>query len=197
MSELLLLSGGIDSIAIAAWCRPACCLTIDYGQRPAPAEIDSAAEVCRRLGLVHDVVRVPVGQLGSGVLAGQPASELSPHEEFWPFRNQFLLTVGAMYAASRSLQRVLIGTVRNDSRHADGSIAFVTQIAQLVARQEGHITILAPAIELTTVELVKISKVDQAILGWAHSCHTSVVACGHCPGCNKYSETMRDLGWNP
>ncbi|HEX4023067.1 MAG TPA: 7-cyano-7-deazaguanine synthase [Acidobacteriaceae bacterium] len=197
MSDLLLLSGGIDSTAIAAWCRPACCLTIDYGQRPASAEIDSAAEVSRRLGLVHDVIQVPISQLGSGVLAGQPTSDFSPHEEFWPFRNQFLLTVGAMYAASRSLQRVLIGTVRNDNRHSDGSTAFLAQIAHLVAQQEGHITILAPAIDLTTVELVKISNIDQSILGWAHSCHTSVFACGHCPGCNKHSETMRDLGWNP
>ena len=196
MSDLLLLSGGIDSIAIAAWRRPECCLTVDYGQLPSAAEIDSAAEVCRRLGLVHDVIRVPIGQLGSGVLAGRPASEFSSHEEFWPFRNQFLLTVAAMYAARHSLQRVLIGTVRNDTRHSDGSASFVSQIAQLVAQQEGHIAILAPAIELTTVELVKLAKVDQSILGWAHSCHTSVVACGHCPGCNKHFETMRDLGWN-
>ena len=85
MSDLLLLSGGIDSIAIAAWCRPASCLTIDYGQRPAPAEIDSAAEVCRRLGLVHDVIRVPVGRLGSGILAGQPASEFSLMKSFGRF----------------------------------------------------------------------------------------------------------------
>ena len=196
MSDLLLLSGGIDSVAIAAWRRPACCVTIDYGQRPAPAEIASATEVCRRLGLPHHVVRVEVGQLGSGLLAGQPTSALSPHEEFWPFRNQFLLTVGAMYAASHSLQQVLIGTVRNDNRHSDGSSSFVSQIAQLVAQQEGHIAILAPAIEFTAAELVRISKVDKSILGWAHSCHTSVVACGHCPGCYKHSETMRDLGWD-
>jgi 7-cyano-7-deazaguanine synthase len=196
MSDLLLLSGGIDSISIAAWLRPACCLTIDYGQRPASAEIESAREVCRRLQLAHDVIRVPIRELGSGVLAEKPASAFSCYEEFWPFRNQFLLTVAAMYAAPRLLERVLIGTVRNDSRHSDGSIVFLTQISQLVVQQEGHITIMAPAIELTTVELVKISKVDRSVLGWAHSCHTSVVACGHCPGCNKHSETMRDLGWN-
>lgn len=196
MSDLLLLSGGIDSIAIAAWCRPEVCLTVDYGQLPAAAEIDSAAEVCRRLGLVHDVIRVPISQLGSGVLAGRPMAEVSPYEEFWPFRNQFLLTLAAMYAVSRSLRRVLIGTVRNDNRHSDGSLAFVAQIAQLVAQQEGHITLVVPAIELTTVELVKTSNIDQSVLGWAHSCHTSVVACGHCPGCNKHFETMRDLGWN-
>ncbi|QMV19720.1 7-cyano-7-deazaguanine synthase [Granulicella sp. 5B5] len=195
MSELLLLSGGIDSIAIAAWLRPAQCLTIDYGQRPAAAEVDAASEVCRRLGLFHDVIRVPINELGSGALAGKPVSEFSSHEEFWPFRNQFLLTLGAMYAMPRSLNAVLIGTVQNDSRHADGSPVFLNQIADLVAQQEGGIAIVAPAIHLDTVELVKVSNVDPSLLGWAHSCHTSHVACGRCPGCNKHSEVMRVLGW--
>jgi 7-cyano-7-deazaguanine synthase len=195
MSELLLLSGGIDSVAIAAWRRPACCLTIDYGQRPAGAEIESAQEVCRRLGLLHEVIRVPINELGSGALAGRPPSEFSPHEEFWPFRNQFLLTLGAMYAMLHSLNSVLIGTVRNDGRHADGSPAFLNRIADLVAQQEGRISITAPAIDLSTVELVNISNVEPSVLGWAHSCHTSQVACGHCPGCNKHAETMAALGW--
>ena len=195
MSELLLLSGGIDSIAIAAWLRPTCCLTVDYGQRPATAEIESAKEVCRRLELPHEVIQVPINELGSGALAGRPVSEFSSHEEFWPFRNQFLLTLAAMYAMPRSLRTVLIGTVRNDNRHADGSIAFLKQIADLVALQEGGIAIIAPAIHLDTVELVKVSNVDPSVLGWAHSCHTSHTGCGHCPGCNKHSETMKVLGW--
>lgn len=195
MSELLLLSGGIDSIAIAAWRRPARCLTIDYGQQPASAEIESAAEVCRQLGLVHDVVQVPINGLGSGALAGRPGSEFSPHVEFWPFRNQFLLTLGAMCAMRYSLQRVLIGTVLSDQRHADGSVDFLSQIAALTLLQEGKIEISAPAIRLTSPELVKISEVDSSILGWAHSCHTSNLACGTCPGCTKHSETMRAIGW--
>jgi len=47
MSDLLLLSGGIDSVAIAAWKRPEICLTIDYGQRSARAEIRSSMQVCK------------------------------------------------------------------------------------------------------------------------------------------------------
>jgi len=196
MSEVLLLSGGIDSIALAAWRRPARCLTIDYGQRPAIAEIEAASEVCRQLDLVHDVIEVPINRLGSGVLAGQSGSEFSPNEEFWPFRNQFLLTLGAMYAMRYSLNSVLIGTVSSDQRHVDGSIKFLSQIAALTTLQEGKIDISAPAIHLTSLELVKISNTDSAILGWAHSCHASNLACGTCPGCTKHSETMRAIGWD-
>ncbi len=193
MSELLLLSGGIDSAAIAAWRRPACCLTIDYGQRPATAELEAAKEICRALGLTHEVERVPINSFGAGMLAGKPMSASSPHEEFWPFRNQFLITLGAMYAMSHSLYSVLIGTVRNDGRHTDGSARFLKQISELTACQEGQISILAPAIELSSVDLVRVSGITQSVLGWTHSCHNSDVACGNCPGCRKHAETMDAL----
>jgi hypothetical protein len=41
LSEVLLLSGGIDSSALAAWRRPTQTLVIDYGQISAPGEIQS------------------------------------------------------------------------------------------------------------------------------------------------------------
>jgi 7-cyano-7-deazaguanine synthase len=196
MSELLLLSGGIDSISLAAWRRPACCLTIDYGQLPAAAEMESAREICRMLQLVHDVIRVPIDQLGAGTLVGGPSTQFSSHEEFWPFLNQFLLTLGAMYAIKKSFNCVLIGTVRNDVRHSDGSPVFLALIADLVVKQEGQIKIAAPASGLSTVELVRASGVQPAVLGWAHSCHTADIACGSCSGCHKHSETMEAIGWN-
>lgn len=60
MSDLLLLSGGIDSIALAAWLRPAECLTINYGQRPAAAEFSASAAVCKDLQLPHKLIDVPL-----------------------------------------------------------------------------------------------------------------------------------------
>lgn len=35
----ILLSGGMDSIALAYWKRPEIAITIDYGQKPAAAEV--------------------------------------------------------------------------------------------------------------------------------------------------------------
>lgn len=196
MSEVLLLSGGIDSIAIAAWLRPAHCLTIDYGQIPAAAEIAAASSACLALGLAHEVLRASVTQLGAGVLAGRPPSTVSPNPEFWPFRNQFLVTLAAMVAIRRHSARVLIGTVASDKRHADGTEDFLLRLNALLQMQEGGVTLEAPAIKLNSLALVQESGVDLRILAWAHSCHGSNLACGHCPGCTKHSEVMQAIGWN-
>lgn len=196
MSEVLLLSGGIDSSALAAWRRPACCLTIDYGQIPVASEIAAASSVCQALGLIHEVVRIPLEHLGSGLLAGKATSHASSNPEFWPFRNQLLVTVAAMTAINKSADKVLIGTVASDKRHVDGSETFVLRLCELLSMQEGGVMLEAPAIKYNSFELVRISKIDLSVLAWAHSCHVSNVACGHCPGCLKHSEVMHGLGWN-
>jgi 7-cyano-7-deazaguanine synthase len=196
MSEVLLLSGGIDSIAIAAWRRPAHCLTIDYGQIPAASEIAASSSACLALGLSHQVLRVPFRELGAGVLTGKLPSTASPNPEFWPFRNQLLVTLAAMVAIGRHSARVLVGTVASDKRHADGSEDFILRLNALLEMQEGGVTLEAPAIKLNSLALVRESGVDLSILAWAHSCHSSNIACGHCPGCTKHSEVMQAIGWN-
>jgi 7-cyano-7-deazaguanine synthase len=154
MSEVLLLSGGIDSIAIASWRRPSQCLTLDYGQRPANGEIAAASEVCKALGLRHTILRVPIAELGCGSLAGKAPSEVSANPEFWPFRNQFLVTMAAMFAIKHGLNSVVIGTVSTDNRHADGRASFVRSLRALLAVQEGKIRLEAPALELSSAELI-------------------------------------------
>lgn len=196
MSEVLLLSGGIDSTAVAAWRRPAYCLTIDYGQIPATSEIAAASSVCEALGLPHEVVKLSLGQLGSGILAGKPPSNASLNPEFWPFRNKLLVTIAAMATIGRSVAKVLVGTVASDKRHVDGSETFVQKLSELMKMQEGSIALEAPAIKYSSLELVRMSKIDLGVLAWAHSCHASNIACGHCPGCVKHSEVMHGLGWN-
>jgi 7-cyano-7-deazaguanine synthase in queuosine biosynthesis len=55
-----------------------------------------------------------------------------------------------------------------------------------------HIT--APAIGMTTAELVTTSEIPRSLLAWAHSCHTGSAACGSCRGCVKHLETTLALG---
>jgi 7-cyano-7-deazaguanine synthase len=49
MAKAILLSGGIDSIALAYWQRPDIAITIDYGQAPAQAEINASTAVASAL----------------------------------------------------------------------------------------------------------------------------------------------------
>lgn len=196
MSDLLLLSGGIDSAALASWFRPDVCLTIDYGQRAAAAEIQASRQICADLSLRHEVLTVHIPSLGAGDMAGTAPTMHSANSEFWPFRNQYLITLGAMAAVKYACKRVLIGTVSTDDRHADGSVQFIETMDTLLALQEGEIRLAAPAKHLTTAQLVKQSRLPQAILGWTHSCHTSALACGNCRGCDKHSDVMAELGWS-
>ncbi|WP_112313008.1 7-cyano-7-deazaguanine synthase [Pseudogemmobacter bohemicus] len=91
----LLLSGGMDSIAVAFWQRPEVAITIDYGQKAAEAELLAAAEVAKELNMRHEIVRIDCRPIGSGDMAGNDALAIAPVPEWWPFRNQILITFAA------------------------------------------------------------------------------------------------------
>lgn len=195
MRSALLLSGGMDSLALAWWKRPELAITIDYGQRAAEGEIQASAQVCRELDIPHEVVRVDCSSLGSGDMAGVAADTAAPTSEWWPFRNQLLITLIGMRAVARDIQCLLIGTVQSDGEnHVDGTPRFVAAMDSLMSLQEGGLRVSAPAIALSTAELVREAKVPPGLLSWAHSCHKANIACGDCRGCNKYRSTYLELG---
>lgn len=195
---LLLLSGGLDSTALAAMTRPEGCLFIDYGQTAADAERRAATQVALDLGLRLDMVEIATRSLGAGLMAQRLASTLDVPDvspEWWPFRNQLLITVGASWAVTRAYSRVVIGTVASDaSRHRDGSEDFLAAIDHLVAMQEGGLRVDAPARHLTTAELIAVSGVGDEVLGWTHSCHRANLPCAQCPGCVGRARALRGAG---
>lgn len=193
MKTALLLSGGMDSLCLAYWQRPDLGITIDYGQRAAEAEIAASGVICAELGIEHHVVRVDCRSLGSGDMAGVAASEHAPASDWWPYRNQMLATFAAMKAIALGANRLMIGSVKSDGQHADGTPEFVERLNALLSMQEGGMTVEAPAITMTTAELARHARVPASFLAWAHSCHKANVACGNCRGCNKYFEVLDEL----
>lgn len=197
MNRLLLLSGGLDSTAVAAMIRPEHCLHIDYGQIPADAEQRAAAQAADDLGLPFTSLAVLAGQVGAGLMSAEAADGTVPagvSPEWWPFRNQLLITLAAAWGVQRGFEVVIIGTVASDgARHADGTRDFLTRIDGLLAIQEGHLRIEAPAAGMSSAELITTSGVTDAVLGWTHSCHRASFPCGACPGCVKRQEVLQQL----
>ena len=189
----LLLSGGMDSIAILYWKRPEVALTIDYGQNSAQAEIRSASYVCEQLGIAHHIISVDCTQFGSGDMSKQKPLSLAPFSDWWPFRNQMLLTVAAMYLINHNITTIQIGSVKPDDQFQDGTDQFTKMISDLISFQEGNMTVEAPAINMTTLELIEESKVPLSLLLSAHSCHSGNIACGSCRGCRKYHSVVDQL----
>lgn len=194
MSRVLLLSGGLDSTSIAAWQRPEHCLGIDYGQRAADAEHRAATAIAAHLDLPYTHIRVDASAVSSGLMARQ-SSSVGGTPEWWPYRNQFLITVAAGWAVVRGYDEVLVGTVSGDGdRHADGRRAFYDAMTAVLQAQEGHLSVSSPAIHLTASALIQESGVTDMALGWTHSCHVDNLPCGRCPGCVKRAEVLSQAG---
>jgi len=153
----------------------------------------AATQVAQQLGLQHELLRVDCSELGSGDLSGKAPDAHAPATEWWPYRNQLLLTMCAAKAISLGVGEILIGTVASDSFHKDGTPQFVQLMNDLLSYQEGGIRVSAPAISLTSAELVRMAGIPEELLFWAHSCHKAEYACGNCRGCNKYQYVMNEL----
>lgn len=196
MNKAILLSGGMDSIALAYLLKPEIAFTIDYGQKPAKKEISVSKKICEIIGMLHVVITVDCNHLGSGDLSSNGSLDISPSNEWWPYRNQLLVTLACMKAISMDVNELVLGSVKTDNFHQDGTKEFYKRLNDLIYYQEGQIKIDCPAISLSSAELIATSKVPFDILLWAHSCHTSNIACGACPGCLKHLRVRQDLGIN-
>ena len=197
MKRALLLSGGMDSTSIAFWRPPDLAITIDYGQRPAAGEVRAASAICQAVGIPHEVISCDLSLLGSGDLAGSEPNANAPASEWWPYRNQMLVTLAAMVCAKHGMECLEIGALRTDGFHVDGRAEFIETLSSLLAMQEGSLRLSAPAVHLSAEELVVESKIPMELLAWSHSCHVSDYACGTCRGCEKHYRTMQALGHEP
>jgi len=193
MCKALLLSGGIDSIALAYWKRPQFAFTINYGQSAASAELEASRIVCQKINIKHITIDVDCSKLGSGDLLKKKSIEIAPSTEWWPYRNQLLVTLACMRAIDFNINELMVGSVLTDGFHKDGTANFYDLLNNLMQYQEGNVTVSAPAINLSSVQLVLQSGISSELLFYAHSCHSGNVPCGHCRGCNKYIEVIQQL----
>lgn len=183
---VLLLSGGLDSAALAVWIRPALTLFVDYGQKPRGAEARAARAVAAHLNLPFTSISLPLTDLGGGLMHDDTPLPGAPSPEWWPFRNQFLATAGAAVAVQHQLAKVALASVRGDGdRHVDGSKPFYDRLNAVMTIQEGGVQVAAPAIHLSTVELLRTVNAERSLIGWTVSCHRANQPCGDCPGCWK------------
>lgn len=187
--KALLFSGGLDSTCIAKLEKPDILLTINYGQRQAKGEIAAATQIAKSLDLAHRIVIAKPEDCGQGLMAGKSPNKKFP-PEWWPFRNQFLLTVAAMLLEGTPSTKLLIGTVVTDKQLSDGSQLFLDSFNALLKAQRSSVMVKAPAIKLTSEQLYAKAKLDRSVSGWVFSCHTGSKACGICRGCAKSSAIL-------
>ncbi|WP_116771065.1 7-cyano-7-deazaguanine synthase [Maribacter litoralis] len=193
VKKAVLLSGGIDSICLTYGIKPDIAYTVDYGQTVSKREIYVSKFICNKLNIKHKTIKVDCKNLGSGTLANSKTSSISPSEEWWPFRNQLLVTLAAMQSIKDSVNEIYLASVKSDNFHKDGTIDFYKSINNLVSYQEGNIKIICPTLDFYSHQLVIKYKVPIELITLAHSCHISNLACGKCSGCTKQLRVRHEL----
>jgi 7-cyano-7-deazaguanine synthase len=190
--NVLLFSGGIESTCLAYMHKPHKCLTVDYGQRQAAGEVRASQNIAAHFDLSHEIIRVDVASLGSGQMAGKKTIEGAAVPELWPFRNQLLITLAAMRFAGDADVRIMIGSTKSDAAHVDGTPAFVEAMGKALFMQEGNVELVAPAIDIESIALLRTSNIDPDFLDMTFSCFQSEYPCGRCRGCLK-NESLRAM----
>lgn len=201
LNRVLLLSGGVDSASLLYMVRPSHALFISYGQRAEQAEKRAAAAVAASIDVKFDSVRADFAVTGGGLMIADAPIDGSPSPEWWPFRNQILVTIAAAWACRNTdavtrpgSTSILLGCVAGDGeRHIDGSPRFIAALNDLLRLQEGGVGLEAPAVDLSTEQLVAASGIPDSVLAWTHSCHVANLPCMACPGCFKRERVLDSL----
>jgi 7-cyano-7-deazaguanine synthase len=195
LKSAILLSGGMDSMALAYWRRPAYAFTVNYGQAAFEGELRVSKYVCKKLKIKHIEITADCANAGSGKMAHQTAAKKSVTPEWWPFRNQMLISIAAMQGIKCGVAEIIIGAVKSDRVYADGTARFFALMDKVVSLQEGGIRVSAPALRYSTAGLVRASEIPYDLICLAHSCNLSAIACGQCRSCVKRRESMESLGY--
>lgn len=191
--KAVLFSGGFDSSCLVKLTRPNICYFVDYGQVTVLAEYNAAKSISRELDTPLVKLSTNLRELGCGTLAGENSCEGGYPAEWWPYRNQMLITLAGMRAFKDGVSEIVIGTVKTDAnRHRDGTREFIESISRLMGIQEGGLKVSAPALDMTQQELAASSGISERLLLKSFSCHKANFHCGTCPGCLKRAEFF---GW--
>ncbi len=210
---IALVSGGMDSLVMAQFCRresDLAVLHVNYGQRteakelacfhaiadfldvPAPRRLVADIGYLKKIGgsaLTDEGIAVPVADLSRGEI---PAT-------YVPFRNAHLVAIAVSWAEVLGAKNIYIGAVAADSSgYPDCRPEFYEAMNEAIRRgtKDGSgIVVKAPFIRLKKKDIVCMGKSMGVPFERSWSCYREAEkACGRCDSCALRLRAFADAG---
>ena len=207
--SLLVLSGGLDSTTMLYEYqeRIAKAISFHYGSNHNDKEIAFAALHCERLGIEHQVIRLPFFKdiMHSSLLSGAAAipeghyADENMRSTVVPFRNGIMLAIAAGMAEDMGLQYVMLANHSGDHTiYPDCCPAFVDAMsAAIQAGTYNGVKILAPYTHITKADICRHGKTLGIHYAETWSCYKGEeVHCGKCGTCVERREALAEAGVN-
>jgi 7-cyano-7-deazaguanine synthase len=187
--DLVLFSGGVDSLVLAAEAiaegRLGLLLHVVYAHPAQSHErraVSAATLAWHKLGLFAPVMEVHLPLSADALSVGVGAPGARPV----PGRNLAMLSLAVNVAAARGLGRVLFGATAADrDGYPDCRPDFVAAVAALSA--PWGVEVAAPLLSATRAEVLRRGAAVGAPLGSAWSCYQPADGrpCGSCGSCSQ------------
>lgn len=197
------MSGGLDSAVCLSIAKQECGeihpLAFNYGQRTLDRELRCARELTRRAA-TRPLQVIELGfmpQLTHAALcnAGETVSAVN---EYVPFRNAIMLSLGTAFAEPRGASALYIGSTGEDHICRDNSPAFRAAFQRLIEEGingGGAISVFAPLESLDKTGVVRRGFELETPLEWTWSCHNNLdEACMACSNCTSRAGAFAALG---
>jgi 7-cyano-7-deazaguanine synthase len=206
MPDVILLSGGMDSTALAATLGGDFhAVSVDYGQRHGARELEAARAVAEHYGVPHTVV--DLSSLRDILSGSALTSAVAVPEGHYaaanmgltvvPNRNAILLMVAVGYAQAHGCRRVLTAVHAGDHPvYPDCRPEFVqaARVAALLGT-DGEVLIEAPFVRMTKTQIALLGALRQAPLELSWSCYNGgEIHCGRCGTCVERAEAFHLAG---
>jgi 7-cyano-7-deazaguanine synthase len=211
-TAIILLSGGLDSMVVAATAKEAgyalIALTIDYNQRHR-IELESAAKIAKHLGAVeHIILPLDLTRFGGSALTADIDVPKGGVEEdaipvtYVPARNTIFLSLCLGLAEARGARDLWIGVNALDySGYPDCRSEFIASFEAMAnlatkAGVEGSgFTVHTPLLHLGKAQIAAECARLRLDPGMSWSCYDPTSdnkACGHCDSCRLRQKGFAD-----
>jgi len=208
MRTILIYSGGLDSTTLLYKLindgDEVSALSFDYGQRH-KKELDSARDICNKLGVAHRVVDISnMSELMQGsALTSKNIDVPEGHYEnismkqtVVPNRNMIFISLAIATCVSQKFDRVALAVHAGDHAiYPDCRPEFIEKIDEVgrVANYES-IGVYAPFLNISKTEIVKIGRTLAVPYELTWTCYKGLEEpCKKCGACVEREEALTEL----
>lgn len=213
---VVLLSGGLDSsynlFRAARELDVVLALTFDYGQKAVAREIAAASALCRRLGIRHQVLKLPwfrdfthtslvaegpVPQANEVSIDDPDVSRKTMQAVWVPNRNGIFLNIGAAYAEGLQAKYLVPGfNAEEAATFPDNSQKYLESLNQAFTFSTANqVQVKCFSTHLSKTEIVREAVSLEMPLSEIWPCYNAAAAwCGRCESCQRFHRAVRDAG---
>lgn len=201
MKSIILLSGGLDSLACLAMTREKynceLAITFDYGQKALDKEIEASKKICEFYNVEHKIIKLDFLKeiTQTALVSDKEVPQDYDMKAVWvPNRNGLFLNIAGSFADSYGYNYIIIGANKEEGQtFPDNTLEF----AKRVEAEFEYSTLIQPKILILLIDMDKEEIVKKVIelnapLELVHSCYLGGEKnCGKCESCLHLIEALK------